>query len=508
MGRGRRYDDDGGSKLNIKKVIAVIIALIVIIMFAIVVVKVIKIDKETIEKTVSLKYYTVYENQRWGVINSKGETIIKPSYDEMIIIPNPEKDVFIVTSNVDYTNGTYKSIAINSKGEQLFKDFEKVEALQNLDRRNNVWYTTNCLKVQKDEAWGLIDFSGKTLLNCQYDSIETLPYVKNSLITSKDGKKGLVNSAGNVIINNEYSQILALTDQYEDGYIVKNNDNKYGVIGTNKKILVPVQFEKIENMKSEDYYIIKEDGILKLFNTATEQKTNIDADSVKSINGESIVIQKSEKQGLLNITGDLEIEPKYQELTHIFGNYYIAKLDDKYGVIDNKEEKKVDFLYTNMIYRKDADFIEADIENSVNSNIIDRNFNVKLTGIVSEVNINKGYVKVREENEYKYYNFKFEEKKNTQLLTENTLFLDKKDGKYGYVNKDGIVVVNYIYDDAMEQNTSGYSAVKKDGKWGAIDAAGKVVVEPSLELEKNTVIDFIGIWHMAEDANAGYYTRD
>ncbi len=36
------------------------------------------------------------------------------------------------------------------------------------------------------------------------------------------------------------------------------------------------------------------------------------------------------------------------------------------------------------------------------------------------------------------------------MLTTNTIFLDKKDGKYGFVNKNGIVVVDYIYDDARE----------------------------------------------------------
>ena len=98
---------------------------------------------------------------------------------------------------------------------------------------------------------------------------------------------------------------------------------------------------------------------------------------------------------------------------------------------------------------------------------------------------------------------KKEEKKNTEILINNTLFLAKKDGKYGYVDKNNVVVVNYIYDDATEQNNSGYVAVKKDGKWGAINSKG----ETTLTLENNPVIDFIGTWHLAEDANANYYTK-
>ena len=35
----------------------------------------------------------------------------------------------------------------------------------------------------------------------------------------------------------------------------------------------------------------------------------------------------------------------------------------------------------------------------------------------------------------KYYNFKFEEKQESDIYPNRTLFLSKKDGKYGYVDK-------------------------------------------------------------------------
>ena len=115
-------------------------------------------------------------------------------------------------------------------------------------------------------------------------------------------------------------------------------------------------------------------------------------------------------------------------------------------------------------------------------------------------------MKIRTNNDYKYYNFKFEEKTNRELLISNTLYLDKKDGKYGYVNKDGVVVVDYIYDDAREQNEFGYSSVKKDGMWGCIDSKGKQVIAPSYTLENATLIEFISKWHKGEDLSLNYYT--
>ena len=94
--------------------------------------------------------------------------------------------------------------------------------------------------------------------------------------------------------------------------------------------------------------------------------------------------------------------------------------------------------------------------------------------IVSEFNESDGYIKVRVGNEYKYYNFKFEERTSKDILSTNTIFLSQnEEGKYGFVDRNGNVVVNYIYDDAREQNDYGYASVKQNGLWGAVDSKGK-----------------------------------
>ena len=103
------------------------------------------------------------------------------------------------------------------------------------------------------------------------------------------------------------------------------------------------------------------------------------------------------------------------------------------------------------------------------------------------------------------YTLKGEEKSSVELLENNTLFLSKNGGKYGYVDKKGNVVVDYIYDDATEQNEYGFAAVKKNGLWGSIDKEGKIIIEPKYNLENNLKIDFIGKWHLGEDLNMNYY---
>lgn len=504
MSRGKRYD--GEPKLNIKKVIASILVLAVIIMIIILIIKFFKKGKPKAEiKNVTNSYLAVYTNERWGVINSKGEYVIKPEYENMIVIPDQSRAIFICQENVDLESQTYKSIAIDDKSNILFENYDGVEVIQNIDKNGSVFYDEKTLKVLKNGKYGLINFNGKELLECNYDSIEPIKYLKNSYITSKDNKKGLVDNSGTIIIENEYADIKALTDKYEDGYIVKNNSSKYGVINYNKKQILECKYTEIKNISGSEMYVVKEGEELEVVDSKGIIKLKDNFDDVISIDNNNIIIKKSDKYGIISSTGETKINTQYEFLSYLYDGNYIAKKDNKYGIIDLEENTKVEFNYKDIFYMRDEGFIEAEKEDG-NTALMNTTFEIKCEGTVSEINTNHSFIKVRINGEYKYYNFKLEEKSIKDFYPANTLFLSKKDGKYGFVNKNDIVIVDYQYEDAKEQNDYGYAAVKKDGKWGAIDSTGKVIVEPKYYLEQNTVISFIGKWHLAPDLNANYYT--
>ena len=110
MSRGRRYDEE--PKLNMKKVFAVAIAIIVIIMFIFIIKGLLSKDTTT-GKITTKNYFATYKDNKWGVIDSTGNTVIDPSYKEMIIVPNSKSGVFICTYDVNYETGEYKTKALN-----------------------------------------------------------------------------------------------------------------------------------------------------------------------------------------------------------------------------------------------------------------------------------------------------------------------------------------------------------------------------------------------------------
>ena len=434
----------------------------------------------------------------------------------MIQIPNSSKPIFICTYDINDAEGTYKTKAINEKNEEILTGYDKIEVIDNYDSKQNIWYEDNVLRAGKNGKVGIINFEGQEILPCEYDEITALKGVTANFIVKKDGNVGLVNEVGQTIINAEYKNVLTLEEGYKSEYIIINAENKYGLISTSGTILVEPKYDEIKYIGSSHLFAVKENKIWKLFDSEENKIVINDGykDIVEAKSENIIVIDNEGKYGVIGKDNKAKIKPQYEDLKYAFSIYYIAKKDGKYGIINLENEEVIKFEYKDMIYVENGGFIQAD-KTDTETVIFDNNLGQKIVGIVSELNIDKGYIKVYTNNEYKYYNFKLEEKISSDLLTANTLFLSKKDGKYGFVDKSGNVIVDYIYEDGTEQNSCGYvaaeqngqgfAAVKKDGVWGSINKAGAISLEPSVNLDDSIYIDFIGTWHLSD--NGLYYEK-
>ncbi len=110
-------------------------------------------------------------------------------------------------------------------------------------------------------------------------------------------------------------------------------------------------------------------------------------------------------------SGEIKIEAQYQDLQYAFGDYYIAKNNNKYGIINVEEQIVLQFEYEKLEYQKKAGLIIAQKQNNPNIEILDNNLEKKLEGTQVEMNTTKSYIRMKTNNEYKYYNFNLEETK-------------------------------------------------------------------------------------------------
>lgn len=506
MSKGKRYETE--QKLNITKIFAVIIAILVLVMIVFIMKGI--FSDSSLNRITGKSYFSIYKDGKWGVIDSETNVIIDTAYAEMIVIPNKNQDIFLCTYDVNYETGEYKTKALNSKNKEIFTEYEDIQAVLNKDENNNLWYEDNVLKVKKNGKYGLINLSGKELTEFIYDDISSISGVENSYKTIKDNKCGVINSDGKVIVDNKYVDITNLGTDNKSGYIVKEENGKFGIIDYSNNQVLEAKYDEIKNINRNDLYVVVDSGKIKLIRKSGEEVLAKGFDNIHEIlaneqNG--IIYIKSGKYGVMNLSGDITIDAEYDYLTEGKSGILIAKKDNKYGIIDLAKEEKIPFEYNMISYNNKADIYITE-DSNFSSKILNSNFEAKLEGILLSLDSDKGYIKMKVGDEYKYYNFKFEEKSEASIFTNRTLFLSKKDGKYGFVDKNGKVIVDYIYDDAVEQNDSGFIAVKKDGKWGSLDYKGKVIQEPKYNLDDYLLVDFIGQWHLGLDLNMNYYNQE
>ena len=101
-------------------------------------------------------------------------------------------------------------------------------------------------------------------------------------------------------------------------------------------------------------------------------------------------------------------------------------------------------------------------------------------------------------------------KPDFEIFPENTLFASEKDGKWGFVDKNNNVKIDYQYDKVTELNELGFAGIKKDGKWGVIDKDGNIILEPTYTIpEQNGEPYFIGKYYkVISGYEEEYYTDD
>ena len=119
------------------------------------------------------------------------------------------------------------------------------------------------------------------------------------------------------------------------------------------------------------------------------------------------------------------------------------------------------------------------------------------------------YIKIYNNDETKYLDKEGKELKNTDVYPNNSIFASKNEqGKWGFVDKSGNIVIDYQYDRVTEVDEYGYAGIKQDGKWGVIDNQGKVVVEPTFDLQEEIDPIFMGEYHKVTYGFGEFYFED
>jgi len=558
-----KFKEESG---KIRIVSAVIAIIVVIIILGIIVIININKDKavETIQKE-PYEYFNLYSlDEKVGVIDKEGNTIIESNYTN-IYIPNPSKDVFFCfTNDEDYR-------VLNSKEKDIFENYTSVMPIIVSD--TYLEFETKVLSYEENGKYGLVNFEGKKVTDAIYEDISSLVNKPGCIQVKKDGLYGVLNSEGKTIIDIKYNSIKG--DEYssgEDGYlktgyIVSEKTSSgiiYGYIDYNGKMIISPKYEDISRAleyDTNDIYLIFMDkgkkGVIKnnkiiikpryqsinyynnsnVFVVNKNGKYGFYEENGKeilkpgyesySIAGHYISVKKDDKAMLYDMHGnlvntntyksmldtgnpsffiaqdeqgyysiiskDIQIEDKYTNISYAFDNFFIFSNEEgKSGVLNVYTGIEVPAEYDYIILLENANALEARKGNIVDIYTEDIEKILTMSDAVVE-KVGQEYTAIYSSNELKYIDSKGNIVSNTEVFKDAKLYTyQAEDGKWGFTNKEGKVVVDCKYDRVTELNEYGFAGIYQEGKWGVIDSAGNVIVVPSYELETYYSPKFVG----------------
>ena len=474
--------------------------------------------------------FVLESEEGYIVFDSKGNRLFE-NFEKLSVIKMNDYSEEVEMNVLTYEEDSKKGI-IDLSGNKLTEAiYDEIKSLESRPGR---------LLVKKDNKYGVLDLLGNTIVEVKYNAVKSDGYStaedgysKTGFIISERTDDGIiygyVDYEGNVVIIPKYESLVRVNKKTDDVFLIVMEHGKKGVI-KNSKQLIKNNFQSVSYSEIADIFVVEKVGkygfysldgdeilkptypnyvVSKEYITVEENdktvmydffgnvvKTNNYA-SVSEVEGTSYFIAKSEEGYYSIISKDVNVNDKYIYIEYAFGDYFIfTNEENKTGVLHVWEGVVLEPTYEVILKVEGMNAIEArDEANTLHL------YNSKLEEVFALENavvqkVDDNYTVIYSDTEMKYINKDGKVVENTEVYPDNKLYSIQKDGKWGFTNHEGEVVVPCKYDLVTELNSYGFAGVKQDGKWGVIDEKGKEIVVPVYEIESYYFPQFIGKYEL------------
>lgn len=291
--------------------------------------------------TDSIGYYKTIDNGKFGLITSEGKVLISPMYDDL--------QLYSVKSDEEY-------LAIVKKGsrsgliDQSQKYIVDLASNQKIESFNTdpiiIKVTTSNPDAYRQEASiissRLVDKTGSTLIY----SDTAIKDLGNQLFRfSKKSKVGVINNEADIITPVRFDHIAS----NEDSVLIATKDGKQGIlqqVGDSKQLAVNTYFDWLEKAYTSSYTLAE---LIENYDNSTK-----DSSEVMSVIDE--VEEDDEYVNEMNTSIGVAELAAENSFYNFRDSLFIARNNDKYGLIDSDNQIRIPFLY-DLIQESHAPFL-------------------------------------------------------------------------------------------------------------------------------------------------------
>jgi len=418
------------------------------------------------------------ENYLWGFVNSEGEEVIEPQYEQVtefndfgysvVRIDDYEYNYIDVDGN-EQLNQSFRyiepfvghsTVYIGANGYGILFDSAEIEAEGEYQLLKNSNYENRFIGIYRN-YFHLIDESGDVITEDGYDDIEFFKDGASVTAVEEDRYFGVINSEGVEVVPIIYDEIYinAVNDT-----ISVMKDDLYGLLDKDGEVLLDVEY------RYEHIIYCGKDDLTAAFFSGPSNAGFIDLDGDVIIepldhlgksddlhsfqHGYQILMTEDSEYYIYDQEGKQQYQVATGDVRHCDGEVYIMRdyVSDKYVAYNKKGEVIIELDNEMYLTYDETDYILARSGDSMNIDI----YNYEGEKVVS--------------------NTKF---KAATFMMGMLMYYDEEVEKWGFMNSDCEIVIEpaytmnncygYFYHD-------GYTIVEYGGALNIIDKAGNIIL--------------------------------
>ncbi len=439
----------------------------------------------------------VKHKEKWGVIDSLGNTLIAKKYDGVEFLEGTDNQIIKLSTN------TKKYGLMDTLG-QLLVDLKYDEISDFQEDR---------LAVKKDNLWGFVDQSGQEIIPPKFQKAE--PFSEGLAAVKYQRKWIFIDPQGEIQIDNNYRAIGNFRQgkawvktgegvgyispdnrmiippvfnqayDFEDGIARVVVEGKYGLIDEKGQYILRPKFSRIYPFDEQDLAIVRYGNRVTRYgviNRNGELITTQNFQKIESFKEGRALVKHREGYGFIDPLGQLIIEGNYSKAANFQEGRAMVQKDNRCGYIDITGREVIPLIYSKCLDFEDGKAVVY--EGLKKGGVIELNGEEIIEpGINRLIDFKEGRGLVRNNYDFYYIDEQatwrdgyFEKAERYQ----HGIAVIRKNGRYGIINRNGLNIISNKYDQIADFE-NGFAKVRLRQFVGLADVKGKIIIPPNYE---------------------------
>lgn len=295
----------------------------------------------------------------YGIIDSSGKILSEPLFNELPVygdgmfrIKSGDKYGYADLSGTVIIPPQWEFAVAFSEGKAIVSDKGKSSIIgkDGTVLKDNLGYGTGMYRFMnnrarcraEDGSYGFINPLGVRVIPPVYDAADD--YTDGFAVVSKNNKYGVIDTSGKFVINAEYQFIYYLGDGF---FQIKNDAGQAGVMSSKGEIVIQPNFDHIFHLQ-KNYFMVESEGLSGCYDVSGKQIYPAASQmQIFFVQGRSL-ISKDGKTGMIDTSGKYIFSAEYDSIGYFFNGYTTIYRNGVYGAADSTGKTIVPPKYTEL----------------------------------------------------------------------------------------------------------------------------------------------------------------